>query len=57
MKFTKEAYVANLNLKTIRVWSSSESEVKNLELFIVGYLKTQVCKRNRSMDQHLFQRN
>jgi len=37
--------------------TSSESEVKNLKLVKVSYLKTQVCRRNRSLEQRLFQRN
>jgi len=48
MEFTKEIYVVSLSLKNIRVWlpesentrvwSSSEFEVKNLELAKVCYL-------------------
>jgi len=73
MEFTKEAYFASLSLKAIRVWrfiknwllesdiirvwSSSESEVKKLESVIIGYLQMQVCRRNKSLEQRLFQRN
>jgi len=59
----KKTYVASQSLKTTRVWRPSEAEdhqslkIGSCSLLKLVILKTHHCRRNRSLEQRLIQRN